>query len=204
MTKPSPISDLTTYLHRWRAGDASARDALLPQVYAELQAMARARLRRERQDHTLDTVGLVHEAYLRLEGVGAVAWQDRVHFFAVAATAMRRVLLDHARRRRRAKRGQAPVAVPLDPERLEKAALHDAAFADAMTMAHQDPDTLLAIDQALESLAREHPRAAQAVELRYFGGLTLDEVGEAIGVSGPTALRDLRFALAWLADALGD
>lgn len=193
MSDAAPPADLTTYLHRWREGDEAARDALLPHVYRELQAMARRRLRSERADHTLDTVGLVHEAYLRLGDAGAVPWQDRVHFFAVAATAMRRVLLDHAKRRQRAKRGGAFVRVRLEPERL----------GDAEAVAEHDPDTLLALDDALVALERTHPRQARAVELRYFGGLTLEEVGEALGVSAPTAMRDLRFAQAWLADALG-
>jgi RNA polymerase sigma factor (TIGR02999 family) len=188
----SPPPDLTTYLHRWRDGDQAARDALMPHVYRELRAMARRRLRAERDDHTLDTVALVHEAYLRLGEAGAIAWEDRVHFFAVAASAMRRVLLDHAKTRRRAKRGGAFVRVPLEPERL----------GDAEAVAEHDPDTLLALDAALAELARTHARQARAVELRYFGGLTLEEVGEALGVSAPTALRDLRFAQAWLADAL--
>jgi RNA polymerase sigma factor (TIGR02999 family) len=186
MSDAAPPADLTTYLHRWREGDEAARDALLPHVYRELQAMARRRLRSERADHTLDTVGLVHEAYLRLGDAGAVPWQDRVHFFAVAATAMRRVLLDHAKRRQRAKRGGAFVRVRLEPERL----------GDAEAVAEHDPDTLLALDDALVALERTHPRQARAVELRYFGGLTLEEVGEALGVSAPTAMRDLRFAQA--------
>lgn len=192
MSARSAPPDLTTYLRRWREGDALARDTMLPHVYHELEAMARARLRGERADHTLDTVALVHEAYLRFEQAGAVAWQDRVHFFAVAATAMRRVLLDHAKRRQRAKRGGALVQVPLESELL----------GDAAIAAETDPDALLALDQALAELARTHPRQAQAVELRYFGGLTLEDVGIALGISAPTAMRDLRFAQAWLADVL--
>ncbi len=192
MSEPVSPADLTTHLRRWRGGDIAARDSVLPLVYRELRNMARARLRGERTDHTLDSVGLVHEAYLRLEAAGAVDWQDRMHFFAVASTAMRRVLLDHAKRRRREKRGGALVHVPLEPEMLGDAAL----------AAESDPDALLALDEALTVLEQRHPRQARAVELRYFGGLTLEEVGEALGLSAPTAMRDLRFAQAWLADAL--
>jgi RNA polymerase sigma factor (TIGR02999 family) len=189
-----PPQDLTGYLRRWRAGEDRARDELLPHVYDRLRAMARARLRGERPDHTLDTVGLVHEAYLRVADGQEVDWQDRAHFFAVASTAMRRVLLDHAKQKRTEKRGGGRVRVELDPERL----------GDAGVAAEADPDALLALDDALTRLERAHPRQAKAVELRYFAGLTLEEIGEALGISAPTAMRDLRFAQAWLAGALRD
>ena len=193
MPFPEPQQqDLTGYLRRWRAGEDAARDALLPHVYERLRAMASARLRGERADHTLDTVGLVHEAYLRVAEGGEVDWQDRAHFFAVASTAMRRVLLDHAKQRRAEKRGGGRVRVDLDPERL----------GDAGVAAEADPDALLALDDALGRLERAHPRQAKAVELRYYGGLTLEEIGEALGISAPTAMRDLRFAQAWLAARL--
>ncbi len=192
MPTPDTPQDLTGYLRRWRAGEEAARDALLPHVYERLRRMARARLRGERPDHTLDTVGLVHEAYLRVAEGGGTDWQDRAHFFAVASTAMRRVLLDHAKQRRAGKRGGGLARVELDPERL----------GDAGVAAEADPDALLALDDALTRLERAHPRQAKAVELRYFGGLTLEEVGEALGVSAPTAMRDLRFAQAWLAGVL--
>lgn len=195
MSSPEPVSpapDLTGYLRAWRGGEDAARDALLPHVYDRLRAMARARLRGERPDHTLDTVGLVHEAYLRVAEGGGTDWQDRAHFFAVASTAMRRVLLDHAKQRRAEKRGGGRARVELDPERL----------GDAGIAAHADPDALLALDDALTRLEQAHPRQAKAVELRYFGGLTLEEIGEALGISAPTAMRDLRFAQAWLATAL--
>jgi RNA polymerase sigma factor (TIGR02999 family) len=191
-TPDPPPPDLTGYLRRWRAGDDAARDSLLPQVYERLRRMARARLRGERPDHTLDTAALVHEAYLRVAEGGGADWQDRAHFFAVASTAMRRVLLDHAKQRAAEKRGGGRVRVELDPERL----------GDAGVAAQADPDALLALDGALARLEGAHPRQAKAVELRYFGGLTLEEVGEALGVSAPTAMRDLRFAQAWLAAAL--
>jgi RNA polymerase sigma factor (TIGR02999 family) len=192
LTPELPPQDLTGFLRRWRAGEEGARDELLPHVYERLRAMARTRLRGERPDHTLDTVGLVHEAYLRVAQGGGTDWQDRAHFFAVASTAMRRVLLDHAKQRRTEKRGGGRVRVDLDPEQL----------GDAGVAAEADPDALLALDDALTRLEAAHPRQGKAVELRYFGGLTLEEVGEALGISAPTAMRDLRFAQAWLARAL--
>jgi RNA polymerase sigma factor (TIGR02999 family) len=193
MSNPEPPQqDLTRYLRRWRSGEDAARDELLPHVYDRLRAMARARLRGERPDHTLDTVGLVHEAYLRVAEGGGTDWQDRAHFFAVASTAMRRVLLDYAKQRRTEKRGGGRVRVELDPEKL----------GDAGVVAQTDPDALMAVDDALTRLEKSHPRQAKAVELRYFGGLTLEEVGESLGISAPTAMRDLRFAQAWLAGAL--
>ena len=185
---------VTEQLQRWRDGDAGAFEALLPRVYEQLRRMAGARLRRERPDHTLGATALVHEAYLRLAAAGPVDWQDRAHFFAVAARAMRRILIDHAKERGAAKRGGQLVRVPFDPEQLAGLSSADAA----------DPVLLVALDDALAELEQQHPRQARAVELRYFGGLTLAETGEAIGVSPPTAMRDLRFAQAWLARRIGD
>lgn len=192
MTSPAPDPDLTLYLRRWRDGDRAAFDAMVPHVYDRLRAMARARLRSEQSGHTLDTVGLIHETYLRMTQGANADWQDRAHFFAVAATAMRRVLIDHAKQRSAEKRGGGLVHLELDPERL----------GDAGLAAESEPDALLALNDALEKLAEAYPRHAKAVELRYFGGLTLEEVGEALGVSAPTAMRDLRFAQAWLARVL--
>jgi RNA polymerase sigma factor (TIGR02999 family) len=186
--------ELTQFLRRWREGDRDALDAMLPHVYDRLRSMAQARLRHEKSGHTLDTVGLVHEAYLRISNGTSPDWQDRAHFFAVAATAMRRILIDHAKQRSADKRGGGRVQVELDPERL----------GDAGMAAEAEPEMLLAMDAALVRLAELYPRHAKAVELRYFGGLTLEEVGEALGVSAPTAMRDLRFAQAWLAKALRD
>jgi RNA polymerase sigma factor (TIGR02999 family) len=134
-------------------------------------------------------VGLVHEAYLRLTTAGAVEWRDRSHFFAVASTAMRRVLLDHAKARAAEKRGGGAIRISVDDEHLR----------DAAVAADQSPETLLAINDALTRLAERHPRAARAVELRYFAGLTLEEAAQVLGTSAPTVLRDLRFAQAWLA-----
>jgi len=185
-------SDLTVYLRRWRDGDADARDALLASVYEQLRQMARSRLRGERPDHTLDTSALVHEAYLRLADAGGTDWQDRAHFFAVASTAMRRVLIDHAKQRQAEKRGGGLVRVDLD----------DVHLGDAMTAAAVSPVALLALNDALEKLELTHPRHAKAIELRYFVGFTLAEVAEVLNTSAPTVLRDLRFAQAWLAHEL--
>lgn len=192
MTAPLSEPELTQYLRRWRDGDREAFDAMVPHVYDRLQSMARARLRSEQAGHTLDTVGLIHEAYLRLTQGANADWQDRAHFFAVASTAMRRVLIDHAKQRSADKRGGGQVHLALDPERL----------GDAGVAAETEPEALLALNDALARLEQEFPRHAKAVELRYFGGLTLEEVGEALGVSAPTAMRDLRFAQAWLARVL--
>jgi RNA polymerase sigma factor (TIGR02999 family) len=186
--------ELTQYLRRWRDGDRDAFDAMVPHVYDRLRSMARARLRSEQDGHTLDTVGLIHEAYLRMTHGANADWQDRAHFFAVASTAMRRVLIDHAKQRSAEKRGGGQVHLELDPERL----------GDAGLAAESEPEALLALNDALARLELEFPRHAKGVELRYFGGLTLEEVGEALGISAATAMRDLRFAQAWLARVLRD
>lgn len=183
------ITEITRFLRRWREGDRDAFDAMLPHVYGRLRAIARARLRAERPDHTLDTSALVHEAYLRMTGGAAPDIQDRSHFFAVASTAMRRILIDHAKQRLAEKRGAGALHVPLDA----------AAWGDVGTAASAEPDALLSLDEALTRLGELHPRHAKAIELRYFAGLTLEEVGQVLGTSAPTVMRDLRFAQAWLA-----
>jgi RNA polymerase sigma factor (TIGR02999 family) len=188
------VSELTLFLRRWREGDREALDELLPRVYDQLREIARRHLRGERPDHTLDTTGLVHEAYIRLSDSGAVEWQDRTHFFAVASRAMRRILIDHAKGRLAGKRGGGRVRVDLDPERLGEAGL----------VSESDPDALIALDEALARFEQVSPRQAKAVELRYFGGLTLEEAAEVLGTSAPTVMRDLRFALAWLAKAMNE
>lgn len=162
---------------------------MLPHVYERLRAIARARLRAEQPDHTLDTSALVHEAYLRMTAGTTPDLQDRSHFFAVASTAMRRVLIDHAKHRLAEKRGGGALHVSLD------AMVWD----DAGTVATAEPDALLSLDEALTRLGEMHPRHAKAIELRYFAGLTLDEAAQVLGTSAPTVMRDLRFAQAWLA-----
>ena len=181
-------SDVTEMLIRWSEGDEEALDELLPLLYDRLREMAHARLRGERSDHTLGTTALVHEAYLRLVDIDRIDWQDRAHFLAVASTAMRRILVDYARRRRAAKRGGSAEDVPLNEELIpdDKVGL------------------VLDLDDALEQLAKAHERPSKALELYYFGGLTLEETGAALGTSAATAMRDLRFAKAWLARAWGE
>ncbi|MEP6991454.1 MAG: sigma-70 family RNA polymerase sigma factor [bacterium] len=181
--------DLTGSLKRWHAGDPAALDALLPRVYERLRDLARARLRAEHPGHTLDTSALVHETWLRMRTGATPDWQDRGHFFAVASTAMRRILIDHAKQRLAQKRGGAAVHVTLDPSR----------WAGGGSAATAEPDVLAALDEALTRFTAIHPRQGKAIELRYFAGLTLEEAAQVLGISAPTVLRDLRFAQAWLA-----
>jgi RNA polymerase sigma factor (TIGR02999 family) len=179
------MSDENTVTRLLRAAqqeDAPDLARLLPLVYDELHALASRQMQSEPVGHTLQPTALVHEAFLRLSG-GAVEWQDRVHFFALAAGTMRRVLVDHARAHRRDKRGGGAPLQPLDEARhVVDEATHD----------------VLALDDALERLAALEPRKARVVELHYFAGLTQAEIAEAIGISTPTVERDLRFAKAWL------
>jgi RNA polymerase sigma factor (TIGR02999 family) len=181
-------ADVTQLLLRWRAGDQAGLDQALPLVYDELRRLASARLRRERAGHTLDTTGLVHEAYLRLVDVRQVEWRDRAHFLAMAARTMRRVLIDYALQRAAAKRGGGGQHVELPGD---------------LAGPEVDLDTLIELNDALERLESVSPRQAKAVELRFFGGLTLEEAAEVLGSSAPTVMRDLRFAQAWLAREIG-
>ncbi len=164
----------------WRQGDRGALDRLIPLVHNELRQLAEQCMRGERPGHTLQPTALVHEAYLRLIGKD-IAWQDRAHFFAVAATTMRRVLVDHARAKGRAKRAGRPVSLE-----------------DSLLVSPDRSNDLLVVDDALDQLTEKDARAARVVELHYFGGLTYEETAEAIGVSAATVDRDLRFARAWL------
>jgi RNA polymerase sigma factor (TIGR02999 family) len=177
---------VTGLLRAWRDGDRGALDRLIPLVYDELHTLAQQCMRGERPGHTLQATSLVNEAYLRLVS-GSVNWQDRAHFFAMAATAMRRVLVDHARSKGRHKR--AGVQVSLD---------------ESVMVLPDREDELLAIDDALNDLARKDERAAKVIELHFFGGLTYDETAEALGISPATVDRDLRFARAWLHKSLAD
>lgn len=175
-------TEVSRLLLSWRDGDASALERLLPLVYDELHTMARRHMRGERPDHTLQTTALIHEAYLRLCGAD-VAWEGRVHFLAVAAQTMRRVLVDHARARGRAKRGGGDAAITLD---------------DAVVASPDRPDDLVALDEALVRLSALDERKARIVDLHYFGGLTYDETATAVGISPATVDRELRLAKAWL------
>lgn len=179
-TEPS----VTSCLELLRAGDFTALDRLLPLVYDELRALAGAQLRDERTGHTLSATALVHEAYVRLAARDRLTPRDRSHFFAMAAQSMRRVLVEHARARRRLKRGQGVAAIPLD--RVEA------------LVGDQAAEELIALDEALTRLAELSPRAAQVVERRFFAGLTIEEVAASLELSTKTVQRDWLRARAWL------
>ncbi|MCH9649479.1 MAG: sigma-70 family RNA polymerase sigma factor [Deltaproteobacteria bacterium] len=174
--------DVTELLDRWGTGDRDALEALIPLVYEELRAVARRRLRSERPGHTLSPTDLVHEAYGRLVEA-EVPWQDRVHFFAVAAGTMRRVLVDHARSRTRNKRGGAALRVTLT---------------ESVPLEAGDPEAMLALHRALEKLEAKDSRKARVLELHFFAGLSYAETALALDISEATVDRDLRFARAWL------
>lgn len=180
---PSATHEVTALLHAWRRGDAAAGEAVLARVYAELLRMARGQLRREPAAATLDPTALVHEAYLRLVDQKSADFHDRSHFFAIAATLMRRVLIDQARARLADKRRHD--AVPLS-------------VATGLAAAGQRDPQLLDLDHALERLAVEHPRAARVVEMRFFAGLTETAIADALDVTERTVKRDWAFARAWL------
>jgi RNA polymerase sigma factor (TIGR02999 family) len=175
--------DITRLLREWSDGDADAFSRLMPLVYRDLSKIAARCLRRERRDHTLEATGLVHEAYVRLVRQGRAEWGDRTHFFRAAARVMRHILVDHARKRRYQKRGGGSRAPSLD---------------EVGESAHVASPDVLAIDEALAELARVNPGYGQLVELRFFGGLTNDEIAEVLGVSPPTVGRRWRLARAWL------
>ena len=175
--------DITGILKRASRGDDSAVKQLMPLVYDELRALAESYLQQERPDHTLQATALVHEAYIRLIRQEDVEWQSRAHFFGVAAQAIRRILVDHARGHERAKRGGGRRRVRLDE--------------DVAPVKRRDLD-LLALDEAMKRLADFHQRAARVVELRFFGGLSREEVGEFLGISLRTVGADWRLARAWL------
>lgn len=185
---PEIPGDVTVLLHRWREGDESAFAALLPLVYDELRLIARSHVRREDAALTIDPTGLVHEAYLRLVGAD-VAWEGRRHFLAVAARAMRRILVDHARTRARDKRGGGERAVTLE---------------EGLAAAPQAADNVLALDEALERLFALDERKARLIELHHFGGLAYTEAAEVLNISPATVHRELRLARAWLQRALED
>lgn len=180
--------NLTELLIEWREGDKTALDKLTPLVYDELRRIAHRYSRRERNGHTLQTTALVNEAYLRLAGTKNIGWQNRAHFFAVTAQVMRNVLIDHARRRLYAKRGGQAQHVPIDDLSLE--------------MSEQRADELVVLDEALSDLAKIDLRKARVVELRYFGGLSLEETAEVLEISLMTVRRDWRAAKAWLYKAV--
>jgi RNA polymerase sigma factor (TIGR02999 family) len=176
---------ITRMLQEWNDGKREAVNDLMPLVYDELHRQAKRYLRRERANHTLQTTALIHEAYLKLIGQRNVEWEGRTHFYAIAAQAMRRILVDHARTVKREKRGGDNVVLPID---------------DALQIAGKEVKTidLIALDEALTGLAARDERQARVVELRYFADLTLEETAEALGISRATAALDWNMAKAWL------
>jgi RNA polymerase sigma factor (TIGR02999 family) len=176
--------NITEMLRQWSGGKTEVMDDLLPLIYEELRRRAAAYLRRERPNHTLQPTALVHEAYLRLIDQRQDNWASRDHFFAIAAQAMRRILVDHARGRHRQKRGGSNEDLPLE---------------DALLAAADESNVdLIALDEAMKRLAKLDPQQERIVELRYFGGLSLDEAANALSISRATAARDWQVAKAWL------
>jgi RNA polymerase sigma factor (TIGR02999 family) len=177
----SDTHEVTLLLAQWAKGNQRALDNLTPLVYRELRQLAASYLRKERQGHTLQPTALVHEAYVRLVDQTNPTWQSRSHFFGVAARLMRQILVDHARRKQAGKR--AGINVPLD---------------EAVTFQQEQSRDLIALDSGLTALEKIDPRKCKAVELRYFGGLAMDEIAQSLDVSVITVRRDLRMAEAWL------
>ena len=183
----SPAADVTRLLRAWQAGDEGALERLVPLVYGELRRVAHARMRGQNPDHTLQTTALVHEAYLRLVEAPHHTWQNRTHFFALCAQAMRQILVDAARAKGAAKRGGGAPRVP---------------FEDWLAASPPPDIDLLALDEALTQLSAEDPRQGQVVELRYFAGLSVEETAEVLKVSPQTVMRDWNMAKLWLVRAL--
>jgi RNA polymerase sigma factor (TIGR02999 family) len=179
--------EVTQLLQAWSAGEQGALDKLVPVVYQELRRLAQRYMAHEQPGHTLQTTALVNEAYLRLVNVKQVNWQNRAHFFGVSAQLIRRILVDHARSRRSLKRGGG-VAVSLD---------------EALLVSQERGADLVALDDALKTLAAMDPRRGRVVELRFFGGLSVEETAEVVRVSPETVMHDWKFAKAWLLRELG-
>lgn len=186
---PLSSNDITQLLHAWASGDEGAVEKLTPLVYEELHRLAHRYMTREAPGHTLQTTALINEVYLRLVNLHDVSWQDRAHFFAVCARLMRNILTDFARSRRYMKRGANAPHVSLD---------------EAITVSRDLPTDLLALDDALNGLAKVDPRAGQLVELRFFGGLSAEEAAEVLKISTETVTRDWRMAKAWLLRELSE
>ncbi|HKO56516.1 MAG TPA: sigma-70 family RNA polymerase sigma factor [Thermoanaerobaculia bacterium] len=181
------MSEVTQLLREWNAGRPEARDQLMRLVYDPLRDIAERHLYREREGHTLQPTALVHELYVKFADQRRVDWRDRVHFFAVAAQVMRRILVDHARRKKSDKRGGDAVPVTIDK---------------ALEVCEERDFDLVALDLALERLAEIFPQQARIVELRFYGGLTIDETAEALGISAATISREWTMARAWLRRAM--
>lgn len=176
-------SEVTTLLRLWGGGDSAARDELVPLIYQELRRLAHYHLRRERDGHTLQTTALVHEVYLRMCSQSDPQWEDRAHFFAVAANMMRHILVDYSRRRAAEKRGAGPVHLRLD---------------EALHFPLKQPFDLIVFNRALEQLALVDPRKCQVVEMRFFVGLSAKEIAFVLKTSEATICRDWTIAKAWL------
>jgi RNA polymerase sigma factor (TIGR02999 family) len=182
VSEPAP-QNVTNLLVQWNKGDRGALEALVPLVYEELRRLARYYLKQEKQNHTLSSTALVHEAYLRLVNQRDVTWQNRAHFFGVASQMMRRILVDHARHHAYAKRGGGALTLALE---------------DAVATPQRREVDLVALDDALSSLAKLDERQSRMVELRFFGGLSIEETSEVLGISAPTVKREWASARAWL------
>ena len=189
MRRPLKQHEITQLLAEWSDGNQSALDELYPLVYDELHRLARRYMSRERKGHTLQTTALINEAYVRLVDQKNVHWANRSHFFAISAQIMRRILIDHARRRAYAKRGGGAQQVSLD---------------EAMAMTSGIGAELLRLDEALKTLAEMDPRRCQVVEMRYFGGLNNEEIAGVLHVSENTVTRDWNMARAWLYQQLSE
>jgi len=179
-----PPSDITQLLIEMTDGNTEVVNQILPLIYSELRKLASSYLRRERSNHTLQPTALVNEAYLKLIDQKKVKWQNRAHFFGIAAQVMRRILLDHARKHTAEKRGGDAELLPIEEE--------------ILIVSHEKSAELIALDEALENLAKIDEQKARIVELRYFGGLSIEETAEVMGVSVPTINRQWRMAKAWL------
>lgn len=177
------IHDVTPLLIEWRGGDPAALERLLPLVHGELRRLAKRHMAGERADHVLQATALVNEVYLRLVDIRRVQWEDRAHFFAMAARLMRRVLVDFARARKNQKRGGA---------------LRRVTFDQNLAVASDSPNDLIAIDDALRALTSQYERKGQVVELRFFGGLSVEETAAVLQISPETVMRDWKFAKNWL------
>lgn len=186
----TPHASITDLLQQASEGEREVLDELLPLVYDELRGIAHNQLRAERPGHTLNTTALVHEAYLKLVDQTRVEWKNRAHFYAVAARAMRRILVDYARKRGRQKRGGDAIRVPLET--------------DLMAFSSSQSDALQALDESLQRLETINPRHGRVVECRYFGGMTVEETAAALDISPATVSRDWQFARAWLKRELSE
>ncbi|HEU5237763.1 MAG TPA: sigma-70 family RNA polymerase sigma factor [Pyrinomonadaceae bacterium] len=180
-------NEITRQLIAWSKGDKAALETLIPAVYEELRRMADYYLRGEQSGHSLQPTALVHEAYLRLIDQTKVEWHNRAHFYGVAAQMMRRILIDHAKAKHRMKRGGAAPKISLD---------------ESVNFTHERAAELVALDDALQILGEVDERKSRIVELRYFGGLTVEETAQVLGISDKTVMRDWKLAKAWLYDEI--